>query len=47
MLVIGMGRFGQRLAERLLELKNNVMIVDDNADRINILAPHFTNAQSH
>ena len=45
MLVIGMGRFGQRLAERLLELKNNVMIVDDNADRINILAPHFTNAQ--
>lgn len=45
MLVIGMGRFGQRLAERLLQLKNNVMIVDDRADRINELAPHFTNAQ--
>lgn len=45
MLVIGMGRFGQRLAERLLELKNNVMIVDDNAEIINQLAPHFTNAQ--
>ncbi len=45
MLVIGMGRFGQRLAERLVELKNNVMIVDDNADIINELAPHFTNAQ--
>ena len=45
MLVIGMGRFGQRLAERLLELKNNLMIVDDNAEIINQLAPHFTNAQ--
>jgi len=44
-LVIGMGRFGQRLAERLMELRNDVMIIDENADIINELAPHFTNAQ--
>lgn len=45
MLVIGMGRFGQRLAKRLIELKNNVMIVDENPDIISELAPHFTDAQ--
>ncbi len=44
-LVIGMGRFGQILARRLIELRNNVMIVDEDADIINELAPHFTNAQ--
>ncbi len=44
-LVIGMGRFGQRLAARLLELRNNVMIIDQNPAIINELAPHFTNAQ--
>ena len=44
-LIIGMGRFGQRLAERLMELRNNVMIIDENADIINELAPRFTNAQ--
>jgi trk system potassium uptake protein TrkA len=44
-LVIGMGRFGRRLAERLMELRNHVMIVDEKAEIINELAPHFTNAQ--
>ena len=44
-LVIGMGRFGRRLAERLIELRNDVMIADMNEDIINELAPHFTNAQ--
>jgi len=44
-LVIGMGRFGTRLAKRLAELKNDVMIVDDDENIINELAPHFTNAQ--
>ncbi len=42
-LVVGMGRFGQRLASRLIELKNDVMIIDENKDIINELAPHFTN----
>lgn len=44
-LVIGMGRFGQRLAESLLELRNNVMIVDENPEIISGLAPKFTNAE--
>lgn len=44
-LVIGMGRFGMRLAEKLIELRNNVMIVDQNADIITELAPNFTDAQ--
>ena len=44
-LVIGMGHFGKQLATRLIERRNHVMIVDDNPDIINELAPHFTNAQ--
>ena len=44
-LVIGMGRFGRALAKRLMELKNEVMIVDQNEAIIRELAPHFTNAQ--
>lgn len=44
-LVVGMGRFGRRLAEKLAELKNDVMIVDSNPEIISELAPNFTNAQ--
>lgn len=43
-LVIGMGNFGRFLAEKLLSLKNDVMIIDKNADKIEELAPKFTNA---
>ncbi|MFI3229358.1 MAG: TrkA family potassium uptake protein [Bacillota bacterium] len=43
-LVIGMGNFGKFLATKLLELKNDVMIIDKNAQIIEELAPIFTNA---
>lgn len=44
-LVIGMGRFGRHLALKMMELKNDVMIVDKNQDIIDELAPQFTDAQ--
>lgn len=43
-LVIGMGRFGKHLARKMLELNNDVMIVDENEDIIEELAPNFTDA---
>ena len=44
-LVIGMGRFGRHLAEKMQELGNDVMIVDENENIIEDLAPTF--ADSH
>lgn len=43
-LVIGMGEFGKHLAYRLLELKSDVCIVDENKDLINLLSEDFENA---
>lgn len=43
-LVIGMGRLGRRLAEKMQDLGNDVMIVDEDSKIINELAPHFTDA---
>ena len=43
-LIIGMGRFGTRLAEKMSELGNDVMIVDISEKKINSLAPRFTDA---
>ena len=43
-LIIGMGRFGRKLAEDLLERGNEVMIVDRDEDTINELSAHFSNA---
>lgn len=45
MLVIGMGRFGQYLAKKLLDLGNDVMIIDRDESLVEQLAPEFTNAQ--
>lgn len=44
-LVLGMGAFGKFLAQRLLELKNDVMIIDKDEEIIEELSPMFTNAQ--
>lgn len=44
-LVIGMGRFGTFLAQRLQELKNEVMVIDQSEDTINSIADKFQNAQ--
>ena len=43
-LLIGMGKFGQALGEKLLSIGDEVMIVDKDEDVINALAPRYTNA---
>ena len=43
-LVIGMGRLGRRLAEKMSELGNDVMIADTSDKKINELASRFTDA---
>ena len=43
-LLIGMGKFGQTLGEKLLGMGDEVMIVDKNEDRINALASKYTDA---
>ncbi len=43
-LLIGMGKFGRELGERLLGMGDEVMIVDKNEDNINALASRYTNA---
>ncbi len=44
-LLIGIGRFGRHIAMDLHKLNHQVMVVDDNEDRINELLPYVTNAQ--
>ncbi|MCD7728948.1 MAG: TrkA family potassium uptake protein [Clostridia bacterium] len=44
-LIIGMGRFGTRLAEKLQDLGHDVMIVDKNEKAIERLAMRFADAQ--
>lgn len=44
-LVIGMGTFGTRLATKMMELKNEVMIIDKDEELIEELAGRFTDAQ--
>lgn len=43
-LLIGMGKFGQTLGEKLLEMGDEVMVVDKNEDKITPLAPQYTDA---
>ena len=43
-LLIGLGRFGIHTAEKLSELKHEVMAVDKNEDRVNDALPFVTNA---
>ena len=43
-LIVGMGRFGRKLAEDLLDRGDEVMIVDRDEDTINELSAHFSNA---
>ena len=37
-LVIGLGRFGRHLAEKLMELGNEVMVIDQDEERVARLA---------
>ncbi len=43
-LLIGMGKFGRTLGEKLLEMGEEVMIVDKNEDVVNPLASKYANA---
>ena len=43
-LLIGMGKFGQTLGEKLINMGDEVMIVDKDEDVINSLAPKYRNA---
>ncbi len=45
MLVIGIGRFGRHLSQKLVELENEVMIVDKEEENIRDLLPVVTSAQ--
>ena len=44
-LLIGIGRFGKHIAMDLHRLNHQVMVVDDNEERVNELLPYVTNAQ--
>ena len=44
-LIIGMGKFGHHLCDNLLELKNDVMVVDQKEDRVSDLIYKVTNVQ--
>lgn len=44
-LLIGVGRFGRHIAEKLNELGHEVMAVDHNEERINDVMPIVTNGQ--
>lgn len=44
-LIIGLGRFGQHLCKKMVELKNEVMIIDVKEENVEALMPIVTNAQ--
>lgn len=45
-LLIGLGKFGQTLGKKLLDMGDEVVIVDKNEEIINVLQPFYTNALS-
>lgn len=44
-LLIGLGRFGKHIAEKLYELKHQVMAIDSDEGRVEAVLPFVTNAQ--
>ena len=44
-LIIGLGRFGKHMALKLAELKNQVMAVDIDEEKVNEVLPYITDAQ--
>lgn len=42
--IIGLGRFGTAVARKLQELGNEVMVIDENEERVQKLADHVTHA---
>lgn len=44
-LLIGLGRFGKHIAMNLYQMKEQVMALDDNEERVNEVLPYVTSAQ--
>ncbi len=44
-LLVGLGRFGRHIAEKLYELKHQVMAIDSSEERVEAVLPYVTNAQ--
>ena len=44
-LLIGLGRFGRHVAQKLQELNHEVLAIDTNEARVNAALPYVTNAQ--
>lgn len=44
-LIIGLGEFGKHLCKKMVELKNEVMVMDEQAERVESMMPIVTNAQ--
>ena len=44
-LLIGLGRFGRHIAEKLFDLNHQVMAVDQKEERVDSILPFVTNAQ--
>lgn len=44
-LIIGMGRFGNHLCRKMLELKNQVMIIDTDEEKLTSMLPVVTSAK--
>ena len=44
-LLIGLGRFGRHMAQRLRDLHHEVLAVDLNEERVSAALPFVTNAQ--
>ncbi len=44
-LIIGMGRFGNHLCRKMVELKNQVMIIDTDEDKLKAMMPVVTSAK--
>ena len=43
-LIVGMGRFGKALAEKMFDMGNDVMVVDINKDKVELVADRCTRA---
>lgn len=44
-LLIGLGRFGRHMAQKLRDLRHEVLAVDKNEQRVDEALPYVTNAQ--
>ena len=43
-LIIGLGRFGQHLCRKMVELKNEVMVIDVKEENVEAVMPMVTSA---